>query len=145
VCGEYPCVCRGGLAGWLFDDGNWMWLFPVLGAVVVAAVVLIIILAVRSKNKKAAYVKQEKVNKEQADFDDSRERARKAVNEAFGELKTATGMCQTAMANTADKSLETSAMGQLGKTDKAITKADQLVDEYLKIKKQRIEAAKDNK
>jgi len=146
ICESYPCECgsgRSGFAAWLFDDGNWMWLFPVAGVVLLTVILVAIIVPVtKNKRRKAAAQKEADAAKTKEELDDGKAKARKAVNDAFKELESAGSMCDIAWKNRKAsnyKGLESKAMSQLDRTDNSICNAEKLVDDYVKIKKQRKE------
>jgi len=141
-CEQRPCQCddTSGFANWLFYHNNWMWFFPVVGVVLLAAILVAVIVPVtKAKRRKAAtQAEQEALDAQMADqeLSDGKKKARDAINDAFSDLKVAGDLSTAAWSNRQDKGLESKAMRQLDKTDKSILKAEKLVDDFIKAKKE---------
>jgi len=137
-CGYYPCKCEeagSGFRYWLFALGNWRWLFPLVGGLLLLLLLLIIILAVKKKKKKKEAAEKVQVEESKFVYDDSKDKARRAINKAYNELNSAGDLVSACLSTPKDKILEGQAMGQITKTDKAMQQAEHLVDEFLKVKK----------
>jgi len=136
-CGYYPCTCDDS-SFWDFFTGTWLglpvwaWFAIALGVV---AIVVILIIVLTQLAKKRGFGGNDALSQEKFRYNDARQKAREAVNVAFTELNEA-GTCVTeAIKKPSDKKCQEVAMNQLGKTDKAMQKAEHLVDEFLKQKK----------
>jgi hypothetical protein len=147
---------------WFFREGplellNWNWLAIGAAALVLLILIITIIaLAVKSKGRAAAGAgahahafaggtsgdfdgndSRNRRNRRNGndDYLDLKHKARQAINCAFGELNAAGDLVGQSLREPSNRSVQDRAMNQIGKTDKAMMKAETCVDDFLECKK----------